>query len=46
MIMRCIRSRATGSFNASDWDVAFDMVTVKIAKSSFDIFADAIQGRV
>lgn len=46
MIMRCINTRTTGVFNASDWDVAFDMVTVKIAKSSFDIFADAIQGMV
>ena len=46
MIYVCINSRATGIFVDSDWAIAFDLVTIKKAKSSFELFADAIEGRV
>lgn len=47
MIYKCIVPKEEGqAYSASDWAIAFDAVTTKVIKSSFDIFADAIQGRV
>lgn len=47
MIYKCITPKVAGqTYSSSDWAIAFDAVTTKVIKSSFDIFADAIQGRV
>ena len=47
MIYKCIVPKVAGqTYSSSDWAIAFDAVTTKVIKSSFDIFADAIQGKV
>ena len=45
-LYRCIVSRDSGSFDASDWEIAYDYESIKISRANFDIFSNLILGTV
>lgn len=47
LIYKCVVAKTENqTYSSNDWALAFDAVTTSVAKSSFDLFADAIQGKV